>query len=197
MFKEKNKTAGTVIAVLSLTFVLLVSGIIFSPSRPELSAAPVKIDPLPKIQSLTQLKELLETETRYYYDYDLLPDMVFSEDASSMAEMERAPAPQMMTSVAGSAADQKNSVDGGGGGGFSSTNVQVAGVDEADVVKTDGTYIYQCTNQEIIITQAVPADKMKIAARVKYDNSVFSPQEMFITDKHLVLIGSKVEGYYP
>jgi hypothetical protein len=28
------------------------------------------------------------------------------------------------------------------GGGFSETNVQVAGVDEADTIKTDGKYVY-------------------------------------------------------
>lgn len=32
---------------------------------------------------------------------------------------------------------------GGGGSGVYQTNVQVEGVDEADIVKTDGTYIYQ------------------------------------------------------
>ncbi len=30
---------------------------------------------------------------------------------------------------------------------YSTTNIQVAGVDEADTVKTDGTYIYVATNQ--------------------------------------------------
>src|SRR5436309_10872490 len=32
---------------------------------------------------------------------------------------------------------------------FSQTNVQVAGVDEGDLVKTDGTYLYQITGEEL------------------------------------------------
>ena len=34
---------------------------------------------------------------------------------------------------------------------YSQTNVQVAGVDEADIVKTDGRYIYFLANDELII----------------------------------------------
>ena len=37
---------------------------------------------------------------------------------------------------------------------YSQTNVQVAGVDEADIVKTDGTYIYQVNKQRVIIARA-------------------------------------------
>ena len=35
---------------------------------------------------------------------------------------------------------------------YSGTNVQVAGVDEGDIVKTDGTYIYVLRDVELIIT---------------------------------------------
>ncbi|HEC81288.1 MAG TPA: hypothetical protein ENI42_02520, partial [Thermoplasmatales archaeon] len=34
---------------------------------------------------------------------------------------------------------------------FSKTNIQVEGVDEPDIVKTDGTYIYMIANQSIYI----------------------------------------------
>src|SRR5438552_8452997 len=39
---------------------------------------------------------------------------------------------------------------------FSQTNVQVAGVDEGDLVKTDGTYLYEVNGDDLNIVQAVP-----------------------------------------
>ena len=49
--------------------------------------------------------------------------------------------------------------DGEGEGTFySGTNVQVAGVDEGDIVKTDGTYIYILRGSELIVMQADGAD---------------------------------------
>ena len=41
---------------------------------------------------------------------------------------------------------------------YSGTNVQVAGVDEGDIVKTDGTYIYILRGSELIVMQADGAD---------------------------------------
>src|SRR5262249_8056647 len=40
---------------------------------------------------------------------------------------------------------------------FSKTNVQVAGVDEADIVKTDGRYLYVLANDKLSILAAWPA----------------------------------------
>jgi len=38
---------------------------------------------------------------------------------------------------------------------YSTTNVQVEGVDEADVVKTDGKYIYQINNNRVVVNQGI------------------------------------------
>ena len=46
-----------------------------------------------------------------------------------------------------------------GGESFSETNVQEAGVDEADIVKTDGEYIYLVKEATIRIVKAYPADR--------------------------------------
>lgn len=46
-------------------------------------------------------------------------------------------------SMADGAAVMRNEATGMGGSGVYQTNVQIEGVDEADIVKTDGTYIYQ------------------------------------------------------
>ena len=45
--------------------------------------------------------------------------------------------------------------------GYSTTNIQVAGVDEADIVKTDGDYIYVITSKTLQIIDAQQVDENK------------------------------------
>jgi uncharacterized secreted protein with C-terminal beta-propeller domain len=76
---------------------------------------------------------------------------------------------------------------------YSKTNTQVDGVDEADVVKTDGEFIYQVNNQKIVIIKAYPADSMKIVKEIKYprdNNENFTPTEIYIDENYLVVIGN-------
>ncbi|NLY43188.1 MAG: copper amine oxidase [Clostridiaceae bacterium] len=82
------------------------------------------------------------------------------------------------------------------GSDYSATNVQVEGVDEADIVKTDGKYIYQVRNEDIVITKAYPAEDMEVVAKLKFDGENYYPQELYIDDKHLVVIGNTGEGMY-
>lgn len=48
----------------------------------------------------------------------------------------------------------------------SGTNNQVAGVDEADMVKTDGYYIYAVTGGRVSIVKAFPADEMEVVSTI-------------------------------
>ncbi len=47
----------------------------------------------------------------------------------------------------------------------SNTNTQVQGVDEADLVKTDGSYLYILQNNELVILDAWPAQQTHILSR--------------------------------
>ncbi|MDF2726172.1 MAG: hypothetical protein K0Q59_5850, partial [Paenibacillus sp.] len=73
---------------------------------------------------------------------------------------------------------------------FSTTNTQVEGVDEADVIKTDGAYLYQVNKDRIVITQAVPAAEMKVASVISFSGATFRPTELYVDDSHLVVIGT-------
>jgi uncharacterized secreted protein with C-terminal beta-propeller domain len=72
---------------------------------------------------------------------------------------------------------------------YSSTNVQVQGVDEADVIKTDGAYLYQATPDEVRIIRAYPAAEMKMVSRLSYAGKQFQPLELYVDEKRLVVIG--------
>lgn len=80
------------------------------------------------------------------------------------------------------------------GSDFSTTNVQVAGVDEGDSVKTDGWYIYQLRSNDLKITQADGA-ALKSAATITLDSRV-TPSEFYLYNKKLILIGSQ-QQYSP
>jgi len=47
---------------------------------------------------------------------------------------------------------------------YSKTNVQVEGIDEGDIVKTDGTYIYKASSDSVAIIQAYPPGNMSVVA---------------------------------
>lgn len=71
----------------------------------------------------------------------------------------------------------------------SKTNVQVNGVDEADLVKNDGTYIYYARNQDIVIAKGTPADEAKVVTRIEDKN--FIPNQLFLHENKLVVMGYK------
>ena len=78
---------------------------------------------------------------------------------------------------------------------YSGTNTQVAGVDEADIVKTDGAYLYQVSNQEVFIFKAYPADEMALVSKLSFSDEQFAPAELYVRENTLVIIGSSYD--YP
>lgn len=72
---------------------------------------------------------------------------------------------------------------------YSKTNVQVENVDEADIVKTDGKYIYYVTQG---ITYIINADTLEIVNQIslKSDKERFSANEIYVNNDRLVVIGN-------
>jgi uncharacterized secreted protein with C-terminal beta-propeller domain len=71
---------------------------------------------------------------------------------------------------------------------YSTTNVQVRGVDEADIIKTDGTYIYVVTGNSLKILHAYPA---KTATIISAQMFYGTPQSLYVNGDRLVLICSE------
>ncbi|MCL1975212.1 MAG: beta-propeller domain-containing protein, partial [Firmicutes bacterium] len=80
---------------------------------------------------------------------------------------------------------------------YSTTNIQVAGVDEADIIKSDGNHIYHLTDNKFIITQADAKGNMKQLCVMDLQNKQakwqdgFYPQEMYVADDRLCIIGTE------
>ncbi len=79
---------------------------------------------------------------------------------------------------------------------YSETNQQVKGVDEGDIVKTDGKFIYRITGNKLVIVNSVPAEKLSLEATINYSNG-FTPNEMFVKGKYLTVIGNYVSSEPP
>ncbi|WP_102275414.1 beta-propeller domain-containing protein [Cytobacillus massiliigabonensis] len=75
----------------------------------------------------------------------------------------------------------------------SETNVQVNGIDEADIVKTDGKYIFQLKDNKLQIIRATPAEKMALEKEIIYKQS-FYPFQLYLQDDQLIVMGTSYEG---
>jgi len=54
---------------------------------------------------------------------------------------------------------------------YSTTNIQVAGVDEADIVKNDGEYIYVVSSTNVFILKAYPGEEAEILSEITLNDT--------------------------
>jgi uncharacterized secreted protein with C-terminal beta-propeller domain len=71
--------------------------------------------------------------------------------------------------------------------GYSTTNIQVAGVDEPDTVKNDGEYIYTVSGNTVFIVNASLSDA-RVVSRIECDD--FAPAGIFVNGDRLAILGS-------
>ena len=78
-----------------------------------------------------------------------------------------------------------------GNNDFSKTNIQVENVDEADVIKTDGEYIYSLSDNKVIITDARDPQNTKVAFELTSTSYTgTSPEEILLYGNDLIVIGT-------
>jgi hypothetical protein len=69
------------------------------------------------------------------------------------------------------------------------TNVQVAGVDEADLYETDGEYLYTISGNEVVVIRVATADSAaNVVSRVQLEDT---PIAMFLQGDRLTIISSR------
>ncbi len=68
---------------------------------------------------------------------------------------------------------------------FSTTNVQVQGVDEADIVKTDGRYLYMVANGALRIVQANPPKLLSVTPLSRH------PTDLYLDGERAVIFASR------
>ncbi len=83
--------------------------------------------------------------------------------------------------------------DGGEVRDHSETNVQVAGVDEGDIVEFDSDYVYMLTGQDLVILDAWPATDLAEVSRVEIEGT---PIGQYLKGDRLTVI-SRIDPYWP
>lgn len=81
---------------------------------------------------------------------------------------------------------------------YSTTNIQVENVDEADIVKTDGDYIYSISEDNVIITDVKDPKQPKVVATIKSEDDDI-PEDIILHKDKLVVIstkGNQTQRYY-
>ena len=147
------------------------------------------------VGSKEKLVELLGYDPDDYYGYDICCEDMAADGVAPPPTMATMP-----TTVATEAADmpaEKPSAPKTDGGAeseaidFSETNTQVQGVDEADIIKTDGQYIYYVRNGVIEIVKVLADGNFEYMSSYKMpEKNYFTFSEIFIDGNRIIAIGS-------
>jgi len=102
---------------------------------------------------------------------------------SDADSLQRAQEPTMAPATEGAP-----STESGEGQDYSTTNVQVTGVDEPDFIKNDGKYAYILSGDRLTIAEVYPPESAKVVAKVGLDIQEGQYlQNMFLNDDTLVV----------
>ena len=141
--------------------------------------------------------EAMDTVLTKYFKQTLLDQVsMYGSSIGKPVMMENA------TTNPSPALDRGGIGGGGGDASFSQTNVQIAGIDESEVVKTDGRYIYYASNQPdadgfnyVTITRAVPASDMSLVKRIKLPSN-YGNIQLYLADGRLTILANRWNQNY-
>lgn len=117
----------------------------------------------------------------------------FGGDATFAATGTRAAASTGATSTAAAPAGREGNADGGSSTPFSGTNNQEDGVDEPDIVKTDGRRIVTLTRNRLNVVE-VNGGTSGTVRTVAVGDDTFTPSEVLILGDRALIFGT---GYDP
>ena len=144
----------------------------------------------PAIKSCNALKEKFDAYQSANYRY--ATPMIGRVTLDSVAETTSTPMVKMQKATTSASPSSSSS---GGAADYSSTNIQVKGVDEADIIKNDGKYIYMIKSATIRILEAYPPNNMKEVSKVSFAEKGFTPTQMYVSGDQMVIIGNSYPSY--
>ncbi|MBU0952930.1 MAG: beta-propeller domain-containing protein [Nanoarchaeota archaeon] len=124
----------------------------------------VSADELPTFSSCNAIVDSFQSRQSGYKGVGIANDLAIAESAAPLAA----------------------------GDSYSQTNVQVAGIDEADIVKTDGSFIYTLSGTYLVIADA---DPLTVLSESKLE--LIYPEQLFIEGNRLLVLGMKTREIEP
>jgi inhibitor of cysteine peptidase len=167
----KGQATIVILAVLlvSLLFIVTIYPNVSSPSGE-----------LKRFSSYSDLENFLKANTESYTSGTFGVPLV----ATRQSVMET-------TADSGTKSESAPAAGGEASSDYSTTNIQVEGVDEADIVKNDGKYIYAVSGSKVVIVDAYPAENAGILSEIEPEGY---PQEIFVDGDRLIIFGNS--NYY-
>ena len=157
------------------------------PNTPQENTIQVPISELKKFNSTDEMQKfLLEsqgTASQYYYGHGIRTPLDYVKLG---APETTAPVPTPGPTPPTTAQDNTGTTSSGGAK-YSTTNVQVAGIDEPDFLKNDNKYTYILSQDKLTIIDAYPGDTAKIISKVGLDVKGDYLQNMFLNKDRLVI----------
>ena len=162
----------------------------------------LRIDPPPVTgnseddgEALSTYYELQKTFLAMQKNYDMLEGHLMHgltmEEAQTMAETMPAADMAPPGEVAGNNyAGEKMAAARDAAGAHGETNTQVKGVDEADILKNDGEYLYYVNQNRLFILKAFPANEMKVMSSLTIP-SYRSDTQLYVQGDRMALVYSE------
>lgn len=168
--KEETKNIFIVGTVLIVAIAFLAVSLKINPVEPG-----VNTEEFGKFSNVEEIKSFLKENS----------------GSSSLYGMERSfAATDVAMPEANAAGEAAAKSEGRAASEYSQTNVQVEGVDEPDIVKNDGKYIYTVAGKKIVIVDAFPAEGMKIIEEIEFDDSI---RNIFLNENKLIVFTEHYE----
>lgn len=148
---------------------------------------------LKSFESCQSFEAVLEDYMKSYWEnnqwswnyrvYSPIMETAVMDDAISSAEAPAASGEKAVNGVSSSSTS---------GGDYSQTNTQVLWVDESDMVKTDGSYLYYFNETEkavFILDARESTQDPKLVKKIHLPETFYNPQ-LYVTENRLVIIAS-------
>lgn len=136
-----------------------------------------------KISSQQELRNILEASSSFRGGFDdrvLRNTLADESDWVGGFQTAAVPMPESMPT------DGASKVQAGGTD-YSTTNIQVANVDEPDYLKNDSKYVYIVSQNTLSIIDAYPAEEAKLILKIALDIESQYIQNMFLNEDRLVI----------
>jgi uncharacterized secreted protein with C-terminal beta-propeller domain len=140
-----------------------------------------KIGQALQVSSMEELKGILGTMEQYNYRDDMMMEDGVSEMPTQATDSEKS--------------TNEASAESSDDGDYSATNEQVEGVNESDIVKTDGKFIYVATSKSIKIYDArkeIPVLVDEIESEVDSTTGEYTSfSQLYVSEGRLVVLGTR------
>jgi len=184
---KSMKKKPQIYAFAVVMIVILVSALLqLNVNRDEIHNVAINQDmlSLPKVGTFENLYDLLKIEEVSDMSYGIMKEMSMQGMVAEESDIRDT-----------GAVNENSAVDTARGGDYSGTNVQVANVDEGDIVKTDGRYIYYISTQymmisKVVIIDAMNPEELEIVCEIEFASNEFQPSELYINNNKLIVIGT-------